>query len=141
MKENKLTPKQESLVLAMMTEPNFEKACERVGISRSTVYRYTKTRVFQQRLRRQQSEVMAENTRALYSHAQDAMKVLRDIMLDPYASPHARGQASKTLLEQAYKTYELTDIVNTIEELKVEIDEISERNSNAGSLKERTFRP
>ena len=103
--------------------------------------RYTKTRVFQQRLRRQQSEVMAENTRALYSHAQDAMKVLTDIMLDPYASPHARVQASKTLLEQAYKTYELTDIVNTIEELKVEIDEISERNSNAGSLKERTFRP
>ena len=41
MADNKLTPKQESLVLAMMTEPNFEKACERVGISRSTGYRYT----------------------------------------------------------------------------------------------------
>ncbi|MBM7636222.1 replication protein [Streptococcus saliviloxodontae] len=119
-----LTARQIKFIDAMLVEPTIEKACERARISRATGHKYLKIAAVKKTLRIKQDEIMDKTTQMLYL----ASSNVNDIMMDGKVNPFVRTQAAKAILEQSYKTHELFGVVRQIEEMRLEIEEISERN-------------
>ncbi|HEL1667293.1 replication protein [Streptococcus suis] len=119
-----LTTKQVKFIDAMLTEPTIEKA----GIARATGHKYLNIAAVRKTLRIKQDEMMDKTTQMLYLASSNAVSVLNDIMMDSKVNPFIRTQAAKAILEQSYKTYEIFGVVRQIEELRLEIEEVSKRN-------------
>lgn len=123
--KNSLTTKQIKFIDAMLTEPTIEKACQKAGVSRATGHKYLKDAAVNKTLRIKQDEMMDKTTQMLYLASSNAVSVLSDIMLDNKVNPFIRTQAAKAMLEQSYKTHEIFGVVRQIEELRLEIEEVS----------------
>lgn len=123
--KNSLTTKQIKFIDAMLTEPTIEKACQKAGVSRATGHKYLKVATVKKTLRIKQDEMMDKTTQMLYLASSNAVSVLSDIMLDNKVNPFIRTQAAKAILEQSYKTHEIFGVVRQIEELRLEIEEVS----------------
>lgn len=123
--KNSLTTKQIKYIDAMLTEPTIEKACQKAGVSRATGHKYLKVAAVKKTLRIKQDEMMDKTTQMLYLASSNAVTVLSDIMLDNKVNPFIRTQAAKAILEQSYKTHEIFGVVRQIEELRLEIEEVS----------------
>lgn len=126
--KNSLTTKQIKFIDAMLTEPTIEKACQKAGVSRATGHKYLKVGAVKKTLRIKQDEMMDKTTQMLYLASSNAVTVLSDIMLDNKVNPFIRTQAAKAILEQSYKTHEIFGVVRQIEELRLEIEEVSKGN-------------
>ncbi|MFS9012940.1 replication protein [Streptococcus salivarius] len=126
--KNSLTTKQIKFIDAMLTEPTIEKACQKAGVSRATGHKYLKAAAVKKTLRIKQDEMMDKTTQMLYLASSNAVTVLSDIMLDNKVNPFIRTQAAKAILEQSYKTHEIFGVVRQIEELRLEIEEVSKGN-------------
>lgn len=126
--KNSLTTKQIKFIDAMLTEPTIEKACQKAGVSRATGHKYLKVAAVKKTLRIKQDEMMDKTTQMLYLASSNAVTVLSDIMLNTKVNPFIRTQAAKAILEQSYKTYEIFGVVRQIEELRLEIEEVSKGN-------------
>lgn len=123
-----LTTRQVKFIDAMLTEPTIEKACEKAGIARTTGHKYLNIAAVRKTLRIKQDEMMDKTTQMLYLASSNAVSVLNDIMMDSKVNPFIRTQAAKAILEQSYKTYEIFGVVRQIEELRLEIEEVSKGN-------------
>ena len=123
-----LTTKQVKFIDAMLTEPTIEKACEKAGIARATGHKYLNIAAVRKTLRIKQDEMMDKTTQMLYLVSSNAVLVLNDIMMDSKVNPFIRTQAAKAILEQSYKTHEIFGVVRQIEELRLEIEEVSKGN-------------
>ncbi|CYU13971.1 TPA: replication protein [Streptococcus suis] len=123
-----LTTKQVKFIDAMLTEPTIEKACEKAGIARATGHKYLNIAAVRKTLRIKQDEMMDKTTQMLYLASSNAVSVLNDIMMDSKVNPYIRTQAAKAILEQSYKTHEIFGVVRQIEELRLEIEEVSKGN-------------
>ncbi|HFE9450055.1 TPA: replication protein [Streptococcus agalactiae] len=123
-----LTTKQVKFIDAMLTEPTIEKACEKAGIARATGHKYLNITAVRKTLRIKQDEMMDKTTQMLYLVSSNAVSVLNDIMMDSKVNPFIRTQAAKAILEQSYKTHEIFGVVRQIEELRLEIEEVSKGN-------------
>lgn len=123
-----LTTKQVKFIDAMLTEPTIEKACEKAGIARATGHKYLNIAAVRKTLRIKQDEMMDKITQMLYLASSNAVSVLNDIMMDSKVNPFIRTQAAKAILEQSYKTHEIFGVVRQIEELRLEIEEVSKGN-------------
>ena len=126
--KNSLTTKQIKFIDAMLTEPTIEKACQKAGVSRATGHKYLKVAAVKKTLRIKQDEMMDKTTQMLYLASSNAVTGLSDIMLNTKVNPFIRTQAAKAILEQSYKTHEIFGVVRQIEELRLEIEEVSKRN-------------
>lgn len=126
--KNSLTTKQIKFIDAMLTEPTIEKACQKAGVSRATGHKYLKVAAVKKTLRIKQDEMMDKTTQMLYLASSNAVTVLSDIMLNTKINPFIRTQAAKAILEQSYKTHEIFGVVRQIEELRLEIEEVSKGN-------------
>ena len=123
--KNSHTTKQIKFIDAMLTEPTIEKACQKAGVSRATGHKYLKVAAVKKTLRIKQDEMMDKTTQMLYLASSNAVTVLSDIMLNTRVNPFIRTQAAKAILEQSYKTHEIFGVVRQIEELRLEIEEVS----------------
>lgn len=133
--KNSLTTKQIKFIDAMLTEPTIEKACQKAGVSRATGHKYLKVAAVKKTLRVKQDEMMDKTTQMLYLASSNAVTVLSDIMLDNKVNPFIRTQAAKAILEQSYKTHEIFGVVRQIEELRLEIEEVSKGNQGTTRAK------
>ena len=114
-----LKPKQEKLIIALMSKSTTEEAIEEAGINRSTAYRYMKDPVFSGEYRRIRSEAMQQVTSKLQQASILAVETLLDVMADKELSTSSsRVQASRTVLENAYKGIEMDDLQQRIEQLE-----------------------
>lgn len=130
-----LTTKQVKFIDAMLTEPTIEKACEKAGIARATGHKYLNIAAVRKTLRIKQDEMMDKTTQMLYLASSNAVSVLNDIMMDSKVNPFIRTQAAKAILEQSYKTHEIFGVVRQIEELRLEIEEVSKGNQRVTRTK------
>ena len=133
--KNSLTTKQIKFIDAMLTEPTIEKACQKAGVSRATGHKYLKVAAVKKTLRIKQDEMMDKTTQMLYLASSNAVTVLSDIMLNTKVNPFIRTQAAKAILEQSYKTHEIFGVVRQIEELRLEIEEVSKGDQRVTSTK------
>ncbi|WP_303973924.1 replication protein [Streptococcus merionis] len=123
---DKLTPKQEKFLLALMTSKTIDEATQKAGIARTTGYNYMKSLTFRRAYRKARTDIVQQTTALLQSASIEAVEVLREIMLDKSVSPYARQQSAQTVLTMAYKAHEVENVLEVVEELEARFDEPSD---------------
>lgn len=113
-----LNIRQDRFLKALLEAPSIEKACELAGINKTTGYKYLKDEKFLMEYRKLRREAMQQVTARLQKTSEEAVNVLRDVMHDKEASPSARVQSAKNILEIAYRSIELDDIQERIESIE-----------------------
>lgn len=114
-----LKPKQEKLIIALMSKSTTEEAIEEAGINRSTAFKYLRDPFFSSEYRRIRRETMQQVTSKLQQASIIAVETLLDVMADKELSTSSsRVQASRTVLENAYKGIEMDDLQQRIEQLE-----------------------
>ncbi|MGY0400679.1 phage replication protein [Carnobacterium jeotgali] len=120
-----LKPKQEQLIIALMSTPTNEEAFVKAGIDRTTAYKYLKDPDFSSEYRRIRRETMQTITSQLQQASSTAVETLIDVMTDTELStPSARVQASKAVLDNAYRGIENDDLQERIEKLEAKLDNL-----------------
>jgi len=115
---NELTPKQEKFLLARLSNGTVEEASEQAGVSIATGYRYMKDEKIKEAHRQLVRRTMQTVTGRLQYESLKAVNVLSEIMDDEEAPYYSRVEASKTILDMAYKGYELEDVLQRVEKLE-----------------------
>lgn len=119
-----LKPKQEKFIISLMSKATTEEAIKDAGINRSTAYKYLRDPEFSNEYRRIRRETMQQVTSKLQKASLTAVETLLDVMADKEMSTSsARVQASKAVLENAYKGIEMDDLQQRIEQLEEALDE------------------
>lgn len=115
----KSSVKQEKFIMALMATNTTEEAYKQAGIAQSTAYSYLSDPLFKEEYRRIRRETMQRVTSQLQQSALTAVMTLLDVMTDAENStPSSRVQASKVILENAYRGIELEDLQERIEKLE-----------------------
>lgn len=71
---------------------------------------------------------MQQVTARLQKASEEAVAVLTEVMNDKEAAPNARVQSAKNVLDIAYKSIELDDIQEQLDELKTAVGEAYEKD-------------
>lgn len=116
-----LNIRQDRFLKALLEAPSIEKACELAGINKTTGYKYLKDDKFLSEYRKIRREAMQQVTARLQKTSEEAVNVLREVMNDKAASPNARVQSAKNVLEIAYRSIELDDIQERLESIESKI--------------------
>lgn len=120
---DKLTPRQQKFMIALLNSRTVEEAAEKAGIGRTTGHSYLKSVTFKRAYREARNNVMQQATALLQSASTEAVQVLREIMLDESISPYTRQQSARTILEFGYKAHENEHILEVIEELEARFED------------------
>lgn len=118
-----LNIRQDRFLKALLESPSIEKACKLAGINKSTGYKYLKDSHFMAEYRALRREAMQQVTARLQKASEEAVAVLKEVMLDKEAAPNARVQSAKNVLDIAYRSIELDDIQEQLDELKHTVGE------------------
>lgn len=113
-----LNQRQDNFLKALLETASVEEACRVAKINKNTGYKYLKDDVFMKEYRAIRRELMQQVTSRLQKSSEDAVKTLNEVMLDSKATPSARVQASKNILDTAYRSIEIDDTQERIEELE-----------------------
>ena len=97
--EARLTPRQEQLLVAMMTQPDLAKAARAAGVQRMTAYRWLKQPDFQAALAARRENALLESLEAIRLHVAQAVSGLTDLLDSP--DERLRRLACKDVLQQA----------------------------------------
>lgn len=116
-----LKPKQEKFLMALVSEPSITKAIEKAGIAKKTAYKYLKDEAFNREYMQLRQDMAGRTTSLLLQASGRAVEVLYQVMDDEKVSPYARVQASKTVLEMAYRGFELENLQTRIEQLEQDL--------------------
>ena len=117
-----LSKNQKRAIEALLVEPTITAAATRAKLARRTLHRYLGNVAFRAELRKRQSETLAATVSALAGLSGDAVKVLREVMLDTGATHADRRQAAVSWLEYARRFVETDQILERLEDLESEID-------------------
>ena len=123
MNSEKITPKQEKFMLALMTAPTVTEASKLAGIARSTGQKYLTDITFKRAYRQYRTDIMQQATGKLQNASIRAVEILEEIMNDETVSPYARQQAAQTILNMAMKSHEVDNVLEIFEELELRIAE------------------
>lgn len=123
-----LNIRQDRFLKALLEAPSIEKACKLAGINKSTGYKYLKDTRFMAEYRALRREAMQQVTARLQKASEEAVAVLTEVMNDKEAAPNARVQSAKNVLDIAYKSIELDDIQEQLDELKTAVGEAYEKD-------------
>lgn len=113
-----LNIRQDRFLKALLESPSIEQACKMAGINKTTGYKYLKDERFMSQYRKLRRDAMQQVTARLQKVSEEAVDVLREVMNDQDASPSARVQSAKNVLDIAYRSIELDDIQGQLEELQ-----------------------
>lgn len=119
----KLTPRQEKFMRALVVSNTQKEAREKAGISKTTAHRFLKSVTFRKAYREYTSQLMRQATGRLQQASVQAVEVLQEIMTNESVSPYARQQAAQTILTMAYKAHELDNVLEVVEELEARFEE------------------
>ncbi|MGF1917225.1 phage replication protein [Enterococcus faecalis] len=114
-----LNIRQEKFLKALLEAGSIDEACKKANINRTTGYKYLKDNLFMQEYRKIRREAMQQVTARLQKVSEEAVTVLKEIMLDEANSPNARVQAAKNILEMSYRSIELDDLGERLEKVEV----------------------
>jgi DNA-binding MurR/RpiR family transcriptional regulator len=114
----KLTPKQETALLALLDNSTIEAAYKAAGISKATMWRFMQDANFQARYRQARRQLVETAIAQLQSDCTIAVRVLREVAEDTEAPASSRVAAAKTIIEQSVAAIELTDLQERLERLE-----------------------
>ncbi len=115
---DKLTPKQEQAITALLAEGTTKAAAAACGSSETTLWRWLQIPEFQARYRASRRQLVETAIGQLQKHATTAARVLVNIAVDKDAPASSRVAAAKTILDQSVSAIELMDLQERIEKLE-----------------------
>jgi len=114
----KLPPRQEQALAALLTSPSVREAAEVVKVSEGTIWRYLRDPAFSARYKAARRDVTEHLIMRLQAASTKAAKVLISVAEDGEAPSSARVSAARAIIENALKGAELRDLMERIEALE-----------------------
>ncbi|MDP4086803.1 MAG: hypothetical protein Q8934_19745 [Bacillota bacterium] len=121
---NGLTPKQEKAIAALISEPTILLAAEKTGASEATIHRWLRDESFNKAYKESRRALISQTISSLQQTTNQAVNTLREVMGNGDAPASSRVQAARTILEMAFKAYEMEDLAARVEELETYISEV-----------------
>jgi hypothetical protein len=116
---NRVTPKQEALIAALLTAPTIQDAASAASVPERTAHRWLRDDdAFKAAYLAARREALRQATARLSRASSGAVNVLLQIAADKRASPAARVTACRTILEFAYRAEEQEDLAARIQALE-----------------------
>jgi predicted ArsR family transcriptional regulator len=119
----KLSRKQELAVIALITESTIKLAAEKVGISESTLRRWTQLDEFQEQFKEAKRQTVGHVTAKLRHGMTVAVDALVEMAEDKKTPAVARASACRTLIEYGMKAHENEDLQERVERLEEQFKE------------------
>jgi hypothetical protein len=116
--EEKLTPKQERALVALLDCGEVKAAAKAAGINEATLWRWLHLSEFQSRYRAARRQLVETAIAQLQSDCTIAARVLREVAEDRDAPASSRVAAARAILEQSTGGIELMDLQERIEQLE-----------------------
>jgi len=116
--EEKLTPKQERALVALLDCGETKRAAFVAGIGEVTLWRWLQSPEFQSRYRAARRQLVETAVAQLQSDCTIAVRVLREVAEDREAPASSRVAAARTIIEQSIGAIELMDLQDRIETLE-----------------------
>lgn len=121
---DRLTPRQERAVLALLREPSVEAAAQAVGVNPTTLWRWGKMPLFRAALEEARRQAFASATTTVVASASAAAVTLRQVAAgegDPPPTAAARVAAARAILDHARASIELDDLAAWLERLEARL--------------------
>jgi hypothetical protein len=115
--------KRERLIIAMLQQPDLEKAAASVGISKSTAYRIRKTPEFQTEYLQARRDTVSQAVARIQQGCAPAATTLLKIMLDPKSPPACKLRAAERVMEHGLKSLEWEDFELRLRRLEQQVAE------------------
>ncbi len=116
--DDKLTPKQEAALVALLAHGTVEGAYEAAGVSKVTMWRFMQDAAFQARYRAMRRQLVDAAIAQLQATCTRAVTVLCEVAEDTQASASARVSAARTIIEQSLRAVEIEDLQERVERLE-----------------------
>lgn len=121
--DEKLTPKQESLLVALLSEKTAIDAAKKVGIGETTMHRWLKLPGFQNAFRQARRAIVEAAIARLQNVASEAAEALQRNLTCGIAASEIR--AALGVLDHAVKGIELADLTQRVEEMERFVKELA----------------
>lgn len=118
-----LTPKQEKAIMALLAEPTIKQAAETAGIGETTLHRWLNEEDFSKAYKTARKNALGQTISRLQQVTTEAVDTLKDIMANKESPASSRVTAARTVLEMAFKAFEVDDLTEQLEELEQYIKE------------------
>lgn len=115
---DKLIRKQDQAISALLTSPTVKAAAECCGVSVATLQRWQQLPEFSTAYRLARRRVIDQATGQLTRASVDAVAVLSEVMHGEAQPGAVRVSAAKAVLDYAYKSYELEELVARVAALE-----------------------
>ena len=113
-----LNIRQDRFLKALLQCASVDQACKEAGINRTTGYKYLKDADFMEEYRSLRRDAMQQVTAQLQKKSEEAVQVLSEVMNDKEAPHASRVTSAKNVLDVAYRSLELDDMVAEMEKIK-----------------------
>ncbi len=114
----KLTPKQERALVALLDCGEIKKAAEIAEVGEVTLWRWLQAPDFQTRYRAARRQLVETAIAQLQSDCTTAARVLREVAEDRQAPASSRVAAARAIIEQSVSAVQLTDLQERLEEVE-----------------------
>lgn len=114
----KLAPNQVKALAVLIDGGNDSEAAEAAGVRRQTVNTWKNKPEFQDEFDKQYAEIIPKATAALTASIGDCVSYLRSVVVDDEKSDTVRIRAASTLLTNAIRYTETSEIVQRLEEVE-----------------------
>jgi transposase-like protein len=116
--KEKLGPKQEAAVLALLSSRNVEEAARVVGVTSKTLYRWMKEPAFDAAYREAKRAAFSQSIARLHQMTTAAVTTIGKVMLDSSTPPATKVRAADSILNHMTKAIEIEDIEARVSELE-----------------------
>ena len=124
----KLGPKQEAAILALLTSRNVEEAARTAGVSPRALYRWMKEPAFDAAYRAARRAAFGQSVGRLQQASSAAVSTLLKVMVDPGTPASTKLRAADSVLAHTIKAMETDDI-----EVRVTaLEQAAEENKSGG---------
>lgn len=120
-KADKLTPRQERAILALLEHTTMKKAAAAANVSETTLWRWLQESEFQSAYTKARRETVKHAIARLQQNAAAAVDTLREVMTKETAPDFARVSAAKAILDYSLKAVELEDLADRIAMLESKV--------------------
>lgn len=127
-KSQMLNLKQTKAIMALLSESTIKQAAEKAGIGETTLYRWLQEKEFDEAFKNTRRMALSQTVARLQQTTTSAVDALRSVMEDMEAPASSRVTAAKTVLEMAFKVYEMETLASQIEEIQQYIEETKVAN-------------
>src|SRR5215813_13106750 len=122
----KQSRKQDAAIIALLAHPTIPEAAKACGVGESTLWRWLQDPEFQAAYRQARRQVVEKAIAELQGACSDAVNSLtRNLTC---GVPAVEVSAAKTILDQATKGIEMSDLVEQFEQLKSLVDSLLDGN-------------